>query len=79
MSRTSVYHSYIAVAAVLFKRALWVCPLYFCAAFSLAAQSYTPPLSHRADLIVDSDWRFIRQDIRRARKPPGSTIRRGQI
>ena len=69
MSRTSVYHSYIAVAAVLFKRALWVCPLYFCAAFSLAAQSYTPPLSHRADLIVDSDWRFIRQDIAGAQAP----------
>ena len=36
MSRISVCHPYIAVAAVLVKRALWPGSLLFCAAFSLA-------------------------------------------
>jgi beta-galactosidase len=30
---------------------------------SLNAQTYTPPASHRADMVLDSNWRFIRQDV----------------
>jgi beta-galactosidase len=29
----------------------------------LSAQPYVPPASHRADVILDSNWRFIRQDV----------------
>ena len=32
-------------------------------AASLKAQSYFPPASHRTDLILNSDWRFVRQDV----------------
>jgi beta-galactosidase len=41
--------------------------LVFLAVFNLAAtliaQPYVPPPSHRADVILDSNWRFIRQDV----------------
>jgi beta-galactosidase len=30
---------------------------------SLVAQPYSPPANHRADVILDSGWRFIRQDV----------------
>jgi len=63
MNQMSVYRSYVALTAVSLKRALLVCPLILCTAFSLAARSYTPPASHRVDVIVDSNWRFTRQDI----------------
>ena len=33
------------------------------AAPALSAQPYTPPASHRADILLDSGWRFIRQDV----------------
>jgi beta-galactosidase len=69
MSRIFINCSLVAVRAVLLKRVLWVCPLALCTASSLAARSYTPPANHRADLIVDSDWRFIRQDIAGAQAP----------
>ncbi len=36
---------------------------------SLKAQTYTPPASHRTDLILDSGWRFIRQDVAGAQNP----------
>src|ERR1700756_395913 len=29
----------------------------------LLAQPYTPPANHRTDIILDSNWRFIRQDV----------------
>ncbi len=32
-------------------------------ATTLIAQPYVPPASHRADVILDSGWRFIRQDV----------------
>ncbi len=63
MSQTSVYRSYAAVAAVLLRIAILLCPLIFCAAFSPATRNYTPPANHRADVMVDSNWRFIRQDV----------------
>jgi beta-galactosidase len=31
--------------------------------FSTAAQTYNPPASHRTDIVLDSGWRFIRQDV----------------
>ena len=30
---------------------------------TLSAQPYVPPASHRVDAIIDSNWRFIRQDV----------------
>ena len=63
MSRTSVCHPSITAVAAFLRRASLVCPLIFCTAFSLAAKSYAPPANHRLDVIVDPDWRFIRQDI----------------
>ena len=30
---------------------------------SLVAQPYSPPANHRADVILDSGWKFIRQDV----------------
>ena len=35
----------------------------FIAKPAMIAHHYTPPANHRVDIIVDSDWRFIRQDI----------------
>ncbi len=61
MSRMSLYGSGVVVNAGWLKW-VWVYPLVFCAAFSLAAQSYTPPANHRMDVNLDSDWRFVRQD-----------------
>jgi len=29
----------------------------------LVGQPYSPPANHRADLLLDSNWRFIRQDV----------------
>src|SRR5438067_1865180 len=29
----------------------------------LSAAPYSPPVTHRADLSLDSGWRFIRQDV----------------
>lgn len=63
MSRTSFYRCYVAVAAVLLRNALLVCPLFFCTAFSTATRSYTPPANHRVDVLLDDGWRFIRQDV----------------
>jgi beta-galactosidase len=63
MSQMPFYRSYVAVTAVLLRRALLVCPLVFCTAFSPATGSYTPPPNHRVDVIVDANWRFIRQNI----------------
>src|SRR5450759_1440081 len=41
--------------------------LVFLAIFNLAAsliaQPYVPPINHRADVVLDSNWRFIRQDV----------------
>src|SRR5579859_5236210 len=34
-----------------------------CLAISLRAQPYTPPANQRIDQILDSNWRFIRQDV----------------
>src|SRR5271170_7222759 len=31
--------------------------------FSTAAQTYNPPASHRTDILLDSGWPFIRQDV----------------
>jgi beta-galactosidase len=59
----SVHRLYVAVAAAWLRRALFVGPLIFCTAYSKAAQHYTPPVNHRSDVIVDSNWRFIRQDV----------------
>ena len=38
-------------------------------AVSAAAQNYSPALTHRQDVILDSGWRFIRQDIAGAQNP----------
>ena len=35
-------------------------------AISLAAQTYQPPANVRQDLVLDSGWKFIRQDVPRA-------------
>jgi beta-galactosidase len=35
----------------------------FSLAASLAAQPYVPPVNHRTDSIINSNWRFIRQDV----------------
>ena len=40
-----------------------VCSMSFGLVVSLNAQTYTPPASHRTDIVLDSNWRFIRQDI----------------
>jgi len=32
-------------------------------AASLNAQPYTPPTNHRTDIVLDSDWRFIQQNV----------------
>ena len=29
----------------------------------LGAQTYSPPASHRADVVIDAGWRFIQQDV----------------
>ncbi len=59
----SVHRLYVAVATAWLKRVLLVGPLIFCTAYSKAAHHYTPPVNHRSDVIVDSNWRFIRQDV----------------
>jgi beta-galactosidase len=33
------------------------------------AQTYVPPANHRVDTIIDSNWRFIRQDVSGAQNP----------
>jgi beta-galactosidase len=69
MNRMSLYHSYVAVLAAGLRKALWVCPLIFCTASSLATPNYIPPANHRVDLMVDDNWRFIRRDIAGAQAP----------
>ena len=32
-------------------------------AASVNAQTYTPPVNHRTDVVLDSNWRFIQQDV----------------
>jgi len=63
MNRTSVCRSLTAAAASWLRRAPSIWLLIFCTGYSPAAQRYTPPANHRLDLIVDANWRFIRQDI----------------
>ncbi|MGA9451811.1 MAG: glycoside hydrolase family 2 TIM barrel-domain containing protein [Verrucomicrobiia bacterium] len=63
MNRISVCHPFIAATAALLRRTSLAWLLLFCTALSLAGRSYTPPANHRMDLIVDANWRFIRQDI----------------
>ena len=40
-----------------------ICLILLCTVASITAQPYTPPASHRADIILDSGWQFIRQDV----------------
>ena len=40
-----------------------ICLIVLCTAASIAAQPYTPPANERVDVILDSGWRFIRQDV----------------
>src|ERR1017187_7755594 len=43
--------------------AMNICLIVLCTVASLAAQPYTPPANERVDVILDSGWRFIRQDV----------------
>ncbi len=38
-------------------------------ASAACAQIYVPPANHRVDTIIDSNWRFIRQDVSGAQNP----------
>ena len=68
MNRISVSRPFTAAASWL-RRAPPVWLLISCAALSSAARGYTPPANHRVDQIVDTDWRFIRQDVSGALAP----------
>ncbi len=46
-----------------FKKLFLVLGLMCAMAVSLRAQSYTPPVSERADISLDASWKFIRQDV----------------
>jgi beta-galactosidase len=41
----------------------WACFLMLGFNWPLSAQTYVPPTSPRANIILDSGWRFIRQDV----------------
>ena len=43
-----------------------ICLILLCTVASIAAQPYTPPANERVDAILDSGWRFIRQDVANA-------------
>ncbi len=45
------------------RRALLFCLLIPGLVAPLRARNYLPPASHRSDLVLDSGWRFIRQDV----------------
>jgi beta-galactosidase len=45
------------------KAAVVALPLLLGLATSVDSQVYIPPATHRADLNLDSNWRFIRQDV----------------
>src|SRR6516162_3136445 len=52
------------------RRCGWIiCWMILCMAWSLNAQTYVPPVTHRADMLLDSNWRFIRQDVAGAQAP----------
>ena len=40
-----------------------ICLILLCTVASITAQPYTPPANERVDVILDSGWRFIRQDV----------------
>lgn len=40
-----------------------VCSVTFGWVVSLNAKTYTPPANHRTDIVMDSNWRFIQQDV----------------
>jgi beta-galactosidase len=44
-------------------RLAFISPVVSALFFSVAAQTYIPPANNRADIILDSGWRFIRQDV----------------
>ena len=44
-------------------RALGAGLAWFVLALSVKAQPYTPPANHRADILLDAGWRFVRQDV----------------
>jgi beta-galactosidase len=69
MSRRFICRPGIAMAAVLSGRMLPICLLICCTNLSRAAQTYTPPVHHRADVVMDANWRFIRQDVAAAQAP----------
>src|SRR5271154_6882870 len=46
-----------------FKPCLLVWLIILGERISSIAQSYAPPASHRADMVLDAGWRFIRQDV----------------
>jgi beta-galactosidase len=63
MSRRFMCRPGIPVVAVWLGRMLRVCLLICCASLSSAAPTYTPPANHRVDVVMDANWRFIRQDV----------------
>src|SRR5579864_4603739 len=59
LSKTGVAGRVTPCAPLRFRLLLLLC----FTACALSAQIYVPPASHRADTIIDSNWRFIRQDV----------------
>jgi beta-galactosidase len=50
--------------AILFFRGLLLCGwISFSFLMTVTAQTYTPPANNRADISLDSGWRFIQQDV----------------
>jgi beta-galactosidase len=47
----------------LVKNTLFVCAVALLSAATLTAQTYVPPANERADILLNSGWQFIRQDV----------------